>query len=225
MRIRSSGRIFPLILAIILCMCAPFEVAHIGDRLTDGKVWAVERQSGYRYAGTFENRVQALNAYTNASPHVIKKRTSETEAVVGYWKDLTAAGLLPESRKAIIASSEHFILSSERLDAEYEYIYTVSYAEGETLSVTCDAATGRPIRIELTGAREAMAGWSREDWRLLNAYIAYLGYEGEAEAIGSYGDMGAMTALSAMIPGTYLQVTLVIVPPLGMIAYSMLPAE
>lgn len=228
MKRKSKGRSSCLAVAlaltgVMLCLSLPGLSAWVGEKLTDGQQWSMESEADYRFAGTFENRVSALNAYLNASPHIHCEEECAQASSGEIWTRLAGAGLVPAWEGEVVAQARRFALVPAQCEARFEYVETTMRGGPMRLTVTADALTGAVIRAELTGARQALPEWKNGESYpgLLGRYVSFLGYATNIDLNGSYAEDGAMAVERGLIRETYLEVSLTLARPAGVMIYAL----
>ena len=215
-------RILILAVALIAGLALPFGVAALQD-IFGTHVWQVNDDAHYKYSGTLRNRAIALNAYRNGATNITAVITEQSDdSLFDLLSKLCKADLIPAAATASNVRSKYLTILPKGYTARYEYIDSEQDSSKVRTHTILDVQSNRCLVIEYQCTPAELAQWLSNVslMELLRRFAAYWGYDSIKESTGSASRNGIMSQ-SAAISGTFYTVTVVTMPNVGLISYSL----
>ena len=215
-------RIFILAIAILAGLILPFGVAALQDMLGT-HVWQIDVGDHYVYSGTLRNRAIALNAYRNGATNISAISAEQfDDSFADQLSELYNSGLIPAEALASNVQSKLLTILPKGYTARYEYIDSAQDSTEFSVHTIFDKQSKRCLIIEYRCTPAELNEWldGVSFMELLRRFAVYWGYESIKETYGAASQDGIMSQ-TATISGTFYTVTVVAVPNIGLITYSL----
>ncbi len=217
---------------LILAMFLPDIIWDLSIDRLEGKTEQFDLpEAEYRYRGTQENRVRALEAFQSQSP-MIRCRQAEIENEhEGVWKLLYAGGLLPVDDIDSSVSTRRLMLSSQVIPVQHDYCQIKYSNERQELKVIRDEASNRLLEIVFSCQPELLKAWLQDKGEgfhtqyrnddLLQAYGRIIGL---GEISNNYAECIVSETIQryeACIRDTSFRISLTLSPEQGLIIFRL----
>ncbi len=151
-------------LLLIVAMFLPDITWNLSIKRLESKIEQFSLpEAEYRYCGTQENRVRALEAFQSQSPMIRCKQVEIENEVEDIWNMLYAGGLLPVNCMDSPANARKFTLSLQVIPAQYDYCQIEYSNDIQKLKIIRDETSNRLLEIIFSCQPEILTAWLQDN--------------------------------------------------------------